>query len=56
MRYDREPDTSQGAHWMRSVGRWVLACYLVPFSGVIGVCGLIQHYSLRLAARLRGRG
>ena len=54
MRYDREPDMSQGARWVRFLGRWVLACYLVPFAGVIGVCGLIQHYSLRFATWLRG--
>ena len=50
----REPHTSWLARDARSVMRVLLALCLVPFSGVIGLCGLVQHYGCRLVERLRG--
>jgi len=55
MRLNKEPRTSKCAHWTRFVLRYILAVYLVPVGVLIGVCGLVQHYALSMAARARRR-
>ncbi len=47
MRWNKEPDTSRAAHWLRFVMRYIAAAFMIPVGVILGVAGLFQHYVLK---------